>query len=114
MAFISKKMIYGKSRFYLEESVRLPSGKSKKHSIYLKDYDPKKNYDLTRYNKRLRAALHESLINFAITFYEKSSLFDAQLLKRLEEIKIEYKTLTKSITPKQWRDIIDRFTVNFT
>jgi len=40
MVFISKKIIKGKERYYLESSVRLQDGKVRKFSIYLKNHKP--------------------------------------------------------------------------
>ena len=51
---------------------------------------------------------------FAVRNYQKSNIFDGELIKRLEEIKIGYREILKKLTKKQMQDIIDRFTVNFT
>lgn len=115
MAFISGKKINGIRRYYLEKSIRLPGGKVKKFSVYLKDYDPKKKFkDLGEYSKLLNDKLSKEIPGYAAEYYNKSGIFDAQLLKRLEEIKLGYRDIIKKITKKQMQDIIDRFTVNFT
>ena len=44
MAFISSKTINGKKRHYLEKSIRLLDGNVKKFSVYLKGYNPGKQY----------------------------------------------------------------------
>ncbi len=115
MAFVSEKTIKGRKRYYLERSIRLPNGKVKKFSIYLKDHSPKKRYkDAAHYNELLNAKISKVLVEFAARNYRKSNIFDEDLIRRLEEIKIGYKSLIKKITKKQMQDIIDRFTVNFT
>ena len=115
MAFVSTKAIKGIKRYYLEKSIRLPSGKVKKFSVYLKGYDSGRKYKgIGDYNALLDSKIRKELVEFALSYYKKSGIFDASLLKGLEEIKLDYKDILKKITKKQWQDIIDRFTVNFT
>ena len=115
MVFISTKTINGKKRHYIEESFRLPNGKTKKTSIYLKDYDPKqKDQILRRYQQKLKEKKEAILINHSISQYKANRTFTKDLIKSLEEIRLGYKEITKKLTKKQMRDIIDRFTVNFT
>jgi len=115
MVFISSKIIKGKKRHYLEKSVRLPGGKVKKISVYLKSYNPKeKESYLENYKELINAKASEMAAEFAASYYKKSGIFDEVLIRKLEEIKIGYKGIIKKITRNQLRDIIDRFTVNFT
>lgn len=114
MVFVSTKKIRGKKRYYLERSIRLPNGKVRKFSIYLKDYKPWRQYDISGYNESLNAKISEEMTKFAAAYYKKSNIFDKVQIKRLEEIKLGYKEIIKKITKKQLQDIIDRFTVNFT
>lgn len=114
MVFVSSKIIKGKRRCYLERSIRFPDGKVKKFSIYLKEYNPKKKYDIKNYAEALNDRISKELVEFAAAHYRKSNIFDEGLIIRLEEIRLGYKELIKKITRKQMQDIIDRFTVNFT
>lgn len=115
MAFISSKIIKGKRRYYLEESKRLLNGKVKKFSIYLKEYNPKKKYGgVSLYKRALDAKISEELTEFAAQYYKSYNVFNHELFKRLEEIKLGYKEIIKRLNKKQLQDIIDRFTVNFT
>lgn len=115
MVFVSTKKIKGVKRHYLEKSIRLLNGKVKKFSIYLKDYNPRKSYKyIGSYNSLLNSKIHKELVEFAPKYYEKYNIFNTELLKRLEEIKLGYIGIVKKITKKQLQDIIDRFTVNFT
>ncbi|MFH1456151.1 MAG: Fic family protein [archaeon] len=111
MAFVSKKLINKKERYYLEESIRLPNGKVKKFSIYIKDY-PKKEY--TKENERLKEKIETTLKEFASKHYKKDNIFTTTTLQRLEEIRIGYKKILKKLTKAQTKDILDRVTVNFT
>lgn len=115
MVFVSRKVIKGKARYYLEKSVRLPNGTVKKFSVYLKGYEPKiglKGRD--SYIALLNAKVRAAVINHAAEFYVKSGIFGISVIKKLEEVRLAYNELRKKISKKQLQDIIDRFTVNFT
>jgi Fic family protein len=114
MVFISAKIINGKKRYYIEKSIRLPNGKIKKYSIYLKDYYPRKKYNLKDYERLLHDKISKELITFALKYYRKDHIYDEKLLKRLEEIKLGYKEIIKKLNKNQFQDIIDRFAINFT
>ncbi len=111
--FIRSRIINGKRRDYLESSIRLINGKIKKYSLYLKNYRLSKN-DLGHYNILLKNKITEELLNFASKYYKKDYIFDENLVKKLEEIKLSYKEIIKKFSKKQLQDVIDRFTVNFT
>ncbi len=115
MVFISKKKIKNKERYYLEQSTRLVNGKVKKISVYLKDYDPNKEYkQFFQYKAILKDRIKKELKESAAKYYKKSHIFNEELLRNLEEIKLEYKEIIKKLNKKQINDIVDRFTVNFT
>lgn len=115
MVFVSKKVIEGKARYYLEKSVRLPTGAVKKFSVYLKGYGPKSGLKETDgCTALLNAKVRAAVINCAAEFYTKSGIFSGSVIKRLEEVKLAYNELKKKMSKKQLQDVIDRFTVNFT
>ncbi|MBI2144211.1 Fic family protein [Candidatus Woesearchaeota archaeon] len=115
MVFVSRKVIEGKARYYLEKSVRLSDGRVKKFSAYLKGYEPKSGLKgLDSYEAALNAKARAEMLKHAADFYTKSGLFNAEAIKRLEEAKLAYNELRKKISRKQLQDVIDRFTINFT
>ncbi len=115
MVFISKKIIKGKKRYYLEKSVRLPNGKVKKFSMYLKGYSQgKKSKEIAGLKELLNAKIQKELTEFAAKYYKSQNIFNEELLKKLEEIKLGHREIIKKLNKKQLQDIIDRFTVNFT
>lgn len=115
MAFISTKIIYGKKQYYLEESIRLPDGKTRKFSLYLKGYTPPKPYpQLPHYQKELAAMVKQGYIATCRSFYKKNAVFTEETLTKLEERKLDYKEIIKKVSEKQFEDILDRFTINFT
>lgn len=115
MTFISGKIIKGKRRYYLEKSVRMLDKKVKKFSVYLKGYNPKKkHYEIGDYKKIIDAKIAKEMIEHAAKYYREKNVFDEEIFKRLEEIRLGYEEITRKLSKKQFQDIIDRFTVNFT
>src|SRR3989344_4093241 len=95
MVSVRYKKINGKKYLYAEHSFRLPNGKIKKISKLVK--------------KEV-----ESYQNYALKLYKTDSIFTREQIKKLELIKVEYQKLIKSFTKNQIKDILDRFTINFT
>ena len=118
MAFISKKKIRGKVRYYLEESKRLPDGRLKKYSLYLKEYSEEKPRKYKNQINEAKFLLSEKIESAykasASSYYQTNHIFTKERIEKLEIIRQDYKKLTKQITKQQWNDILDRFTVNFT
>ncbi len=115
MTFISTKKIKGKKQYYLEKSVRFPYGKVKKYSLYLRDYDPSVEYkSISTYKERLEKKISEEIISNSIKQFKTNYIFTEQTLQKLEEIKENYKKIVRQLTEKQFRDLLDRFTINFT
>lgn len=114
MAFIRKRIIHGKERFYLEQSVRLPDGVIKKVSLYLKGYDAHKNTSLSPDRKRLQIIIEKLKTDAAIGQYKQNHIFTEELLRELESTKIGYQKIIRKLTAHQLSDVLDRFTVNFT
>jgi len=113
MTFVSEKLIHGKKRYYLEKSIRLPNGKAKKISVYLKDYKKEKP-DLKKYHEILDGKIKTVFGDFAVNHYKQGHIFTEKVFHRLEEIKIDYKKIIRKLTRKQLQDMLDRFTINFT
>jgi len=115
MVFITKKRINGKERYYVEYSFRYPNKKPKKISLYLKNYNKNiKNKIFKKYTPILKNKEKNLLIDYALNNYKKSFIFDKDIIKKIEESKLEYKNILKLLTKQQLKDVIDRFTVNFT
>lgn len=113
MTFVSKKLINGKKRYYLEKSIRLPDSKVKKISIYLKNYK-KDDFNAKEYQKLIEDKIKSHFNNYAVNHYQHNYIFTEDVLKRLEEIKFDYRKVVRKLTKKQLQDLLDRFTINFT
>ncbi len=114
MAFVSRKIIRGRARYYLEKSARLPDGRVKKYSLYLKDYDPRRLTALKPLRELLEKRIAEDLCRAGARQYAHDRIFTAAALERLEATRLGYKAIRRRLTPAQLRDVVDRFTANFT
>ncbi|HLC71744.1 MAG TPA: Fic family protein [Candidatus Nanoarchaeia archaeon] len=115
MTFIRARIIHGKERHYLEHSIRLPDGTIKKLSIYLKDYNPAKEYPhLERYQKVLQKGVDKLKVDARVQQHQKNDIFTEELLRELELTKIGYQKIIQKLTPHQLSDMLDRFSINFT
>lgn len=112
MAFVSKKIIAGKERYYLEKSVRI-NGKIRKYSLYLKDYHGTKKIPAKSLLK-LEERIKNDVLNAAIASYRHNYIFTEAALRTIEELRLYYQNLIKKFTVAQLNDLLDRFTVNFT
>jgi Fic family protein len=110
MVSIRKKKISGKEYLYAEYSFRLPNGQVKKISKLIgnrktmgkevKDYFFRK--EIEAYQKQ------------ALEFYKEDNILTKEKILKIESYKAEYRQLIRNLTKKQMKDILDRFTVNFT
>lgn len=111
MVSTSYKTINGKRYLYAEHSFRLPNGKVKKLSRLIKEEKDKGSKEVKDYFLKKQI---ESYQKYALEAYGKDTIFTEEQIKKLEAMKVEYKAIMKSFTKKQVKDILDRFTVNFT
>ena len=96
MSFISAKAIKGRTRYYLEKSVRLLGGKVKKYSVYLKGYQRGRKYhDISEYKKILEEKARKGLAAAASSYYKNNAIFTADQISKLEEIRLDYKKIIK-------------------
>jgi len=112
MAFVSKKIIAGKERYYLEKSVRI-NGKIKKYSLYLKGPPHSKNIP-PEFLRKLEEKINQDILKEAVASYTQNYIFTEAALHKIEEFKLYYQAIIKQFTPAQLNDLLDRFAVNFT
>ena len=107
MIFHDKK-IKGKKYRYAVESIRLPNGKVKTlQKIYkgetkqelIKFFEKKKKYEFTRY---------------ILNTFKEDHIFTKEQIQKIEEIKLDYIKILKKIPKNNFKDLLNRFTANFT
>ncbi len=111
MSSIKIKKINGNNYIYAEHSFRMPDGKTKKLSKFIKEKSNAESGEINEYFKRKEIEAYQK---FAISKYRSDSVFTKEKIEKHENIRVQYRHLMRKIPKKQMRDLIDRFTVNFT
>lgn len=111
MSSIKEKTIKGKKYLYAEYSFRLPDGKIKKISKLIKNKEDFNNKEIKDYFLKKEVEANQYVI---VKKYKADSVLTEGKLRKIEENKIKYKHIINSLTKNQIKDILDRFTVNFT
>ena len=111
MVSIKKKQIGNKTYLYAEYSFRLPNGDIKKLSKLIKSQEDKNKREIKDYFLRKEAETNKK---FVLSNYKKDYVFTESEIAKIEEAKVGYREIIKKLTKKQVKDILDRFTVNFT
>ena len=108
MVYTIKRKIKGKEYTYIRKSIRLPNGKVKILESIVKDKNKNK------YEKLLEEKEKQVIIDFTLKNYESDIIFSKEEIKKVEEMRLDYKKLLKKLNKEQIKDILDRFTANFT
>ncbi len=111
MVSIKKKKIGKKIYLYAEYSFRLPDGSIKKLSKLIKEKDDENKKEIRDYF--FKKELEEN-VNYIIRKYKIDNILTKEEISKIEEARIGYREIIKKLNKKQIRDILDRFTVNFT
>ncbi len=111
MVSVKYKTINRKKYLYAENSFRLPNGKIKKISKFIQREKDKDSKEIKDYFLKKQVEAYQ---DYALRIYKTDGILTEEQIKKLESIKIEYKKIIKSFTKNQIKDILDRFTANFT
>ncbi len=111
MVSVRKKRINGKEYLYAEHSFRLPNGNVKKTSKLVKSAEEAKGPETKKYFLRKE---EEEYAKYASSKYIPDYVLTKQKIEKLELFKAEYRQIIRSLTKAQFKDILDRFTANFT
>lgn len=111
MVAIKEKTIKGRKYLYAEHSFRLLDKKIKKISKLINEKTDVTKKEIKEYfiNKE-----KDAYKNWALKQYKTDSIFTKEIIEEIENIRVEYKYLKNKLTKNQLKDIIDRFTANFT
>jgi Fic family protein len=103
-----EKTIKGKKYKYVAETIRLPNGKVKPIEKIFKGESEKQLKNFFEEKKK------QELLKYALKNYKTDSVFTKEQIKKIEEIKINYSKILKNLPKKNFKDLLDRFTANFT
>ncbi len=106
--YFKEKTIKGRKYKYAVKSVRLIDGK--KISLE-KIYKGEKKQDLEKFFKQKEI---EENIKYSLKKYSKDYIINENEIKKIEEIRLNYRRVIKKIPKNSLRDLWDRFTANFT
>ena len=110
MAYFSKRLINGKTYHYLTKSIRLPDGRIKKIQKLMK----KPNENPGKYEEYFKKKTRQAHLDFALEEYTTNTLYTREEFRKIEDIRVDYKSILSKLTKSQLKDVFDRFTVNFT
>jgi Fic family protein len=108
---IKEKTIKGNKYLYAEYSFRLPDGRIKKLSKLIRsrsEADSKviKDFFLKKEVEEYKKAVLDR--------YRPDSVFTQQKIEKIEGFRAEYRQIIRNLSKNQFKDVLDRFTVNFT
>ena len=102
------KKINGREYKYAVKSVRLPDGKI----ISLeKKYNNQPKKELEKFFKE-KEIYHNT--KYILNKYKKDNILTEDQIEKIEEIKFNYKKIKNNLTRTSLKDLLDRFTINFT
>jgi len=111
MVSIKLKKIGNKKYMYAEYSFRLPDKTIKKLSKLIEKKEDANKREIKDYFTKKEI---ESYCSFAVKKYKADAVLTAEKMCTLEAIRVEYKHLLNRLTEQQMKDVLDRFTINFT
>lgn len=111
MVSLKEKQINGKKYLYAEYSFRLPDNKIKKLSKLIKSKEDINTGKVKAYFLEKEA---EEYKKSALKRYKPDLVLTQPKIEQIESMRIEYKQIIKNLSKKQFKDVLDRFTTNFT
>lgn len=106
--YFKTKTIKNKKYKYAVKSVRFPDGKTRHLE---KIYKNQSNKELKKFFEEKEK---EENIKYALKVYGTDHIFTEEQIRKIEEMKLNYRKILKKLTKASLKDLLDRFTVNFT
>lgn len=100
--------IKGKKYKYIIKSIRLPNNKIKNLE---KLYKNESNKDLEKFFEEKEKYEY---VKYSLNKFKTDHIFSKKEIEKIEEMKLNYKKILKKLTKTSLRDLLDRFTANFT
>ena len=107
MKFVSKK-INQKNYKYATKSLRLPDGKVVSLQKIYNNETEKELKDIFDEKEK------KAYLDFTIKKFGTDYIFNKKEFEKLEQIRLEYKRVIRKLTKTSLKDLLDRFTANFT
>ncbi|MBU4086378.1 MAG: hypothetical protein KKB21_02255, partial [Nanoarchaeota archaeon] len=106
--YFKDKLVKGRRYRYAVKSARLPDGRV----ISLeKIYKKETKKELEGFFERRET---EENFKYVLENFGEDSIFTEDALRKIEEMKLGYRKILRKLSRQSLRDLLDRFTVNFT
>lgn len=109
MVYLVTKRVKGRTYRYATKSIRLPNGSVKQISKIIKSRN-----DLSNLSEYFESKEVEKNVSFALSRFETGAIFTGGEISKLEEMRLKYKRILRSLSRPDIKDMFDRFTSNFT
>ena len=106
--YFKNKTIKGKKYKYAVRSVRLPDGKIVSLEKIYKGEAKKK------IEKELDGKEKEYYMKYMLNNFKTDHILKKEEFRKIEEIRVDYRKILKKISKTSLKDLLDRFTANFT
>jgi len=106
--YFKNKTISGKRYQYAVRSIRLPNGKVKALEKRFKG-EKKKELD-----KIFEKMLRKEYLFYMLKNFKTDSIFTKEQFEKIEQIRTDYSKILSKLPQNNFRDLLDRFTANFT
>jgi len=106
--YFKDKKIKGKTYRYAVKSIRLPDGCVKTlEKIYKKE--SRKELEKIFENKQKK-----EIMKYVLKKFKPDHIFTSEQIEKIEAMKMNYQKILKKIPEQNFKDLLDRFTANFT
>ncbi|MFH1586028.1 MAG: Fic family protein [archaeon] len=102
------KTIKGKKYKYAVESIRFPDGSMKKIEKIFKGENKKELENIFEEKKK------KEYTKYAVKNFGTDYIFTDEQIEKIEDIKLQYFKILKKLSKTSYKDLLDRFTANFT
>lgn len=103
-----EKTIKGKKYKYVAETIRLPNGNVKPIEKIFKGETKKQLKEFFEKRKK------KEFVRYVLANFKEDHIFTKKQIEKIEEIKLNYSKILKGLPKKNFKDLLDRFTANFT
>ncbi len=106
--YFKEKTVKGRKYKYAVRSIRLPNGKvTSLEKIYNGEEKKELEKELDRKEKEYYA-------NYMLNNFKTDHILTKEEFKKIEEIRVDYRKILRKISKTSLKDLLDRFTANFT
>jgi len=103
-----EKKIKGRKYKYVAETIRLPDGKVKPLEKIYKGESKKELKEFFEKKKK------QEFVKYILNNFKQDHIFTQEQIEKIEDIKLNYHKIIKGLSKKSFKNLLNRFTANFT